>query len=208
MAAGLFAALYLLWALHWRVGRDLLSPAAALSSSCSNGSSSGSGWSWRVWLGQEAAKLGVSLLVLFQLAWPWGVAVSRWVCGSRLGDNQGAAGRAGELQQHSRVRTPTLGLHTLLPPQRPLRFRDNRHNASDIVGGLLLGACFAPLFVAHLITHFAAWADIRAREEQQQQHSAAPSPSSVLPIVAPGHVSSSASSGVAGGARVPLVSLH
>ena len=54
----------------------------------------------------EAASLALLAVVLFELAWPWGVAASRFI--------------------------------------------DNRHNVSDIVGGMLLGLCIAPVFVLRL----------------------------------------------------------
>lgn len=44
------------------------------------------------------------------------------------------------------------------------RFRDNRHNVSDVVGGLLLGACFAPMFFARLVWHAEGWTQIEAQE--------------------------------------------
>jgi hypothetical protein len=35
----------------------------------------------RAWLRAELLRLATMLVVLFFIAWPWGVAVSRWVCG-------------------------------------------------------------------------------------------------------------------------------
>lgn len=49
--------------------RDSLGPLAAVR----NGS-----LCMRAWLRAEVLRLVVMLVVLFQLAWPWGVAVSRW----------------------------------------------------------------------------------------------------------------------------------
>jgi membrane-associated phospholipid phosphatase len=175
MAVGLFGALYVLWCAHWRHG-SATSPAAA---SAARGGGAGRGsaaaassgrWSVGLWARREAARLGVLLLVLLLAAWPWGVAVSR--------------------------------------------FRDNRHNVSDVVAGLLLGACFAPLFFGRLLVQRRDWDALLAAEEahaaeQQQQGgggacgaaggalgcsaSGAPATSHgpVLPIVAPGHISSS-----------------
>eukprot|EP00879_Flechtneria_rotunda_P004509 GHRR01004764.1.p1 GENE.GHRR01004764.1~~GHRR01004764.1.p1 ORF type:complete len:189 (-),score=56.22 GHRR01004764.1:1488-2054(-) len=103
MAFGLFSALYLLWCLHWRnngtVKTALLSPADSCVSK----------------ILKELANLALILLVLFDVAWPWGVAASR--------------------------------------------FRDNKHNVSDVVGGLLLAASFVPIFVVRLADnsgHFAS----------------------------------------------------
>jgi hypothetical protein len=102
----------------------------------------------RAWLRAELLRLLVLLVVLFQLAWPWGVAVSR--------------------------------------------FRDNRHNVSDVVGGLLLGACAAPLFVARLAWHVAGWVQLQQQEasglQVQLQTGSSVSP---LPVVLPPTSSSS-----------------
>jgi hypothetical protein len=35
---------------------------------------------------------------------------------------------------------------------------------SDVVGGLLLGACFAPLFMARLAWHFSGWQQLQQQE--------------------------------------------
>jgi len=134
MAAGLFGALYLLWAVHARNRRDVLGPQSA----CRNGR-----LCFARWLGAELLRLVVLLVALFLLAWPWGVAVSR--------------------------------------------FRDNRHNVSDVVGGLLLGACFAPMFIMRLVVHYQGWLEV---DEQQQlsgvqlqlQASNAAVPVALLPI--------------------------
>ncbi|WIA16493.1 hypothetical protein OEZ85_013173 [Tetradesmus obliquus] len=94
MAVGLYAAIYMLWSLHWREGgalhRALLRPASSIMGR----------------IGKDVASLVVLLVLLFQIAWPWGVALSRFI--------------------------------------------DNRHNASDIVGGVLLAVSFVPVFVARL----------------------------------------------------------
>lgn len=68
MAAGLFAAMYLLWSVHARDSRDVLGPHSA----CRNGQ-----LCFVRWLKAELLRLVVILVALFQLAWPWGVAVSR-----------------------------------------------------------------------------------------------------------------------------------
>ena len=68
MAIGLFSALYVMWAVHTRGSRDALGPKAA----CRNG-----GVCVTTWLKLEMLRLAVMLVVLFQLCWPWGVAVSR-----------------------------------------------------------------------------------------------------------------------------------
>eukprot|EP00882_Tetradesmus_deserticola_P017249 GHRQ01018471.1.p1 GENE.GHRQ01018471.1~~GHRQ01018471.1.p1 ORF type:complete len:263 (+),score=78.78 GHRQ01018471.1:583-1371(+) len=123
MAVGLFAALYMLWTLHWREGalhHALLRPASSILGR----------------IGKDVASLAVLLVLLFQIAWPWGVALSR--------------------------------------------FMDNRHNVSDVVGGLLLAVCFVPVFVVRLASsasaaHQAENQDWSSQEQQllpraEQQH--------------------------------------
>lgn len=83
MVVGLFAAMYMLWAVHMRGSKDRLGAVALCSR---NG-----GLCFSVWLRTELLRLGVMLLVLFELAWPWGVAVSRCVCVCICG--VGAAGQ-------------------------------------------------------------------------------------------------------------------
>lgn len=113
----------------------------------------------RAWLRAELLRLVVLLVVLFLLAWPWGVAVSR--------------------------------------------FRDNRHNVSDVVGGLLLGACAAPLFMARLAWHVSGWAELQQQEAsglQLQAGSVSP-----LPVVLPPTSSSSEyTAGLGGGNGRPM----
>jgi membrane-associated phospholipid phosphatase len=119
MAVGLFAALYMLWSLHWREG-------GALHSSLLRPASSFIGR-----IGKDVASLVVLLVLLFQIAWPWGVALSR--------------------------------------------FRDNRHNASDVVGGLLLAVSFVPVFVARLASSVSyqvesgEWSTPEQQEQEQRE---------------------------------------
>lgn len=100
---GLYSALYLLWCVFQRDNGShcarLLQPANT---------------SWCAKLKGELISICVILLVLFDIAWPWGIAASR--------------------------------------------FRDNRHNVSDVVGGLLLAACFVPVFIVRLVSSSEQWA--------------------------------------------------
>lgn len=95
MAIGLFCALYIVWATSLRGGGAL---AAKLLER-------GQGWRRRLW--HEVVQFVAFCVLLFSLAWPWGVGVSR--------------------------------------------FRDNRHNVSDIVGGFLLAGTFVPLFALRFV---------------------------------------------------------
>eukprot|EP00878_Enallax_costatus_P011679 GHUV01012193.1.p1 GENE.GHUV01012193.1~~GHUV01012193.1.p1 ORF type:complete len:226 (+),score=58.99 GHUV01012193.1:1791-2468(+) len=102
MTFGLFSALYLLWCVFLRDNgahcARLLQPANA---------------SWVAKLKGDFISICVILLMLFDIAWPWGIAASR--------------------------------------------FRDNRHNISDVVGGLLLAACFVPVFIVRLVSSSKQW---------------------------------------------------
>jgi membrane-associated phospholipid phosphatase len=113
MAVGLFAALYMLWTLHWREGgalqRALLRPASNVVGR----------------MLKDVASLAVLLVLLFQLAWPWGVALSR--------------------------------------------FMDNRHNPSDVVGGLLLAISFVPVFVVRVASSVGYQAEYEEWSVQEQQ---------------------------------------
>lgn len=114
MAVGLFAALYMLWTLHWREGgalhSTLMRPASTFVGRIT----------------KDVVSLVVLLVLLFQIAWPWGVALSRFI--------------------------------------------DNRHNPSDIVGGLLLAVSFVPVFVARMASSvsYQAVADEWSSQEQQE----------------------------------------
>jgi len=72
----------------------------------------------------------------------------------------------------------------------PGRFRDNRHNVSDVVGGLLLGATFAPFFMARLVWHYQGWLEVEQQQlsgvqlQLQASNSALPV---ALPPVSDGH---------------------
>jgi hypothetical protein len=113
MAVGLFAALYMLWTLHWREGgalqKAVLRPASSIGGR----------------IIKDAASLAVLLVLLFQIAWPWGVALSR--------------------------------------------FMDNRHNPSDVVGGLLLAMSFVPVFVVRLASSVGYQAEYEEWSTQEQQ---------------------------------------
>lgn len=78
MAIGLFGALYICWALGARrngaLGRALYAPTAR----CGSGIAGRARAAGRALL-REAAGLAVLLLVLLLLAWPWGVAASRFI---------------------------------------------------------------------------------------------------------------------------------
>jgi len=108
------------------------------------------------WLRAELLRLAVMLVVLFFIAWPWGVGASRFV--------------------------------------------DNRHNVSDIIAGLLLGACFAPLFLVRLVWHSSGWAAVQQQEECGNPISAA------LPVARP--PISSELSGQSDGHSVVMVNMH
>ncbi|KAF6261425.1 phosphatidic acid phosphatase type 2/haloperoxidase [Scenedesmus sp. NREL 46B-D3] len=113
MAVGLFAALYMLWTLHWREGgalqNTLMRPASSVMGRIS----------------KDVASLAVLLVLLFQIAWPWGVALSRFI--------------------------------------------DNRHNVSDVVGGLLLAVSFVPVFVVRLASSVRYQAEHGEWNRQEQQ---------------------------------------
>jgi hypothetical protein len=115
MGIGLFAALYMLWILHWReegaLQKALLRPASSIGGR----------------IIKDVASLAVLLVLLFQIAWPWGVALSR--------------------------------------------FMDNRHNPSDVIGGLLLAISFIPVFVVRLASSVGYQAEYEewSRQEQQEQ---------------------------------------
>ncbi|KAF8065539.1 Pyroxd2 [Scenedesmus sp. PABB004] len=98
---GLVAAMYVAWSALLRDGGALHAGLVA----------PGQGLARRA--ASEAAGLGLLLVLLFEIAWPWGVALSR--------------------------------------------FRDNRHNVSDVVAGILLAVTFAPLFVLRLVRNVDAW---------------------------------------------------
>lgn len=106
MAIGSFAALYTLWCVYRRGPAALSNPAGDHAAQQQQGRPRGCGRAALARLGAEAASLALLAVVLFDLAWPWGVAASRFI--------------------------------------------DNRHNVSDVVGGLLLGLCIAPVFVLRL----------------------------------------------------------
>lgn len=107
MVVGLFGALYILWAVHWRGGKDMLSPAATAKGS--NGSSSG-GWSFGAYCCQELTRLGLTLLVLALLAWPWGVAVSRCEGGGGCCSNPACSGNALPMPTNACSPTPPLSV--------------------------------------------------------------------------------------------------
>lgn len=102
MTFGLFSALYLLWSVFVRdngaISAKLLQPANP---------------SWSVKLQGELLSFGMLFIVLFDIAWAWGIAASR--------------------------------------------FRDNRHNVSDVVAGLLLAVCFVPVFIVRLASNIKQW---------------------------------------------------
>lgn len=121
----------------------------------------------RAWLRAELLRLLVLLVVLFQLAWPWGVAVSR--------------------------------------------FRDNRHNVSDVVGGLLLGACAAPLFMARLAWHVSGWAELQQQEAsglQLQIGSVSPLPVGLPPTSSSSEYAAGQGGSHGNGHPVAMVDLH
>lgn len=63
------------------------------------------------------------------------------------------------------------------------RFRDNRHNVSDVVAGILLGSCFAPLFLARQAWHVAGWQQLQ--HEQQAGLQLQLSNTAALPMALP-----------------------
>jgi hypothetical protein len=63
------------------------------------------------------------------------------------------------------------------------RFRDNRHNVSDVVAGIVLGSCFAPLFLARLAWHVAGWQQLQ--QEQQSGLQLQLSNTAALPMALP-----------------------
>lgn len=108
MALGWYGAFYLLWVLHGRGGAsNNLHPAT-----CAERSSGECGRLARRLAG-EVASLLLFLVLLFLLAWPWGVGVTRFI--------------------------------------------DNRHNASDIVGGFFLAITFTPVFVLRAVAQHRFW---------------------------------------------------
>lgn len=113
MAFSLFSALYLLWCIHWRengaLHNALLCPASSVVGR----------------IGKDLLNFAVLLLVLFDLTWPWGVAVSR--------------------------------------------FRDNRHNISDVLGGLFLASCFVPVFILRLISNLSYWSSYYEKQHLEQR---------------------------------------
>lgn len=76
-------------------------------------------------LGMDLLTVLLMLVLLFQIAWAWGVGVSR--------------------------------------------FRDNRHNVSDIVAGFMLALTFTPVFLARTIAVHSFWQGRMAPDECEQQ---------------------------------------
>ncbi|WIA36678.1 hypothetical protein OEZ86_007960 [Tetradesmus obliquus] len=99
MAVGLYAALYMLWSLHWREGgalhRALMRPASSFMGR----------------IGKDVASLVVLLVLLFQIAWPWGVALSRFI------DNRHNANKSGKTNVLEKLKQLLTDLPGMDPSQ-------------------------------------------------------------------------------------------
>jgi hypothetical protein len=80
--------------------------------------------------------------------------------------------------------TRLKGVHTdaIFCSPAACRFRDNRHNVSDVVAGMLLGSFFAPLFLARLAWHSSGWEAVQQQEEEEGWQLQA-NPSAALPVL-------------------------
>lgn len=112
-------------------------------------------------LGKEAISSLLLVLMLFQLAYPWGVGVSR--------------------------------------------FRDNRHNASDIIAGMMLGLTFAPAFLLRAVGQHDYWMNHYGVDETEGLMSG---DASTKVVPAPnGNSPAQPSAAAAGGSELPLQNL-
>lgn len=145
---GWFGCFYLLWGATVRSGMELNRRLYV----------PGDGF-WRR-LGKEAMSALLMALMLFQLAYPWGVGVSR--------------------------------------------FRDNRHNASDIIAGFMLGLTFAAYFLVRAIGQHEWWAHYYPNIDGVG-NDLFPKPSGLVPVGGGGGgAGAAANGGAAGSAAAPI----